>query len=249
MNRSRVLVSLILLAGLAATCCALCCAADSPDAERRKAEFKRKQEEFKRKFDERSREIKAGRERQGQRSPGQRSPADLAKARASVSTASAAPAFDAGSAPPPAECFKAYVAAARRATSMEQVLSFLPEGEQKSLRAYQATYDPGEAARGREWHRQQNPKISEKTLTHLSNPPFTNALKFHQGLAKDVIDVLSVKIEGNQASLVVSTSSGATVNGQYYGYSKADVELIGEGRTWKLSRYKPSIVYYKDVPQ
>jgi hypothetical protein len=252
-NRPRDLVFLILVGGLAAARGIVCCGADRPDPQRMKAEHERRQAEFKRRFEETSQRIKAARERHRPQSPGQRAPAGISTPRAGTSkapaTAASAPPFDAASAPSPAECFRAYVAAARRASSMEQVLPFLPEGEQKSLRAYQATYDPQQAAHGRQWHRQQDPKISEETLDHLSNPPFTNALKFHQGLAKEVIDVLSFKIDGNKAKLVVSTSSGATIDGQYYPYSKANVEMIGEERTWKLSRYKPSIMYYKDVPR
>ena len=60
--------------------------------------------------------------------------------------------------------------------------------------------------------------------------------------------MLSTKVEGNKATLVVSTTSEATINGTHYGYGKADVEMVGEGNYWKLSRYRPSIVVYQELP-
>ena len=53
-------------------------------------------------------------------------------------------------------------------------------------------------------------QLSEESLTHLSNPPFTNSLKFHKGLASHIQEILSVKVDGTQAKLVVSTTNGAT---------------------------------------
>ena len=53
----------------------------------------------------------------------------------------------------------------------------------------------------------------------------------------------------NKAKLVVSTNKGATINGEYYGYGEADVEMVGEGSTWKLSRFSPSIMVFKDPPK
>jgi len=94
-----------------------------------------------------------------------------------------------------------------------------------------------------------NPNLSEESLTHLSNPPFTNSLKFHKGLASHIQEILSVKVDGTQAKLVVSTTNGATSDGGYFPYSKADVEMVGEGNFWRLSRYQPSNVYYQELPK
>jgi len=123
------------------------------------------------------------------------------------------------------------------------------EREMEGLKGRQSSYDPKNAASAREWHRKQDPKISDEDLNHITGPPYNFALKFHKGLANDIRDILSVKVDGNKASLVVSTNNGATVNGEYYGYGQADVEMIGEGNYWKLSRFHPSIMVYKEPPK
>jgi hypothetical protein len=158
------------------------------------------------------------------------------------------PPFNAAAAPPPDECLKAFVAAGRSATSMDQLMSFLPQREMEVLKSSQSSYDPKQAANNRQWFRQQNPDITDEGLTHITNPPYANALKFNKGLANDIRDILSVKVDGNKAQLVVSTNNGATINDVYYPYGKADVEMVGEGNYWKLSRFHPSIVYYKEPP-
>lgn len=162
--------------------------------------------------------------------------------------ASQPPPFNAASAPPPEECLKAFIAAGRTATQMEQLMKFLPQRQMEALKAQQANYDPKNAASAREWHRKQNPKITDEELNHITGPPYNFELKFHKSLANEIVDILSAKVEGNKANLVVSTSNGATVNGEHYPYGKADVEMVGEGNYWKLSRYNPSIVVYKDLP-
>jgi len=158
------------------------------------------------------------------------------------------PPFNATAAPSPSESLQAFIAAAKNASSMEELMPYLPHNEMESLNARQSMYDPKEAARGREWHRKQDSKLSEEDLTHLSNPPYANALKFQKRVASDIRDILSVKVDGDKASLVVSTNNGATINGERYPYGQADVEMIGEGNSWKLSRFKQSIIYFKEPP-
>src|SRR2546422_9105976 len=108
-------------------------AADPRDAQRMKAEVERKAAESKRKIEQRQREIKAASERQSQQVL-----TELAKARSGASGQSAAPPFDAASAPPPDECFRAFVAAAKNASSMEELLPFLPDSKQEALKARQS---------------------------------------------------------------------------------------------------------------
>jgi hypothetical protein len=158
------------------------------------------------------------------------------------------PPFNATAAPSPSESLQAFIAAAKNASSMEQLMPYLPHNEMETLKARQSMYDPREAAQGRDRLRKQNPKLSDEELTHLSNPPYTNALKFKKGLADDIRDILSVKVDGDKASLVVSTNNGATINGERYPYGEADVEMIGEGNAWKLSRFRQSIIYHKEPP-
>jgi hypothetical protein len=132
---------------------------------------------------------------------------------------------------------------------MEQVLPYLPAGEARSLRDYQATYDPKRAAEKRISLKQLNPKLTEEGLMHLTNPPYANALKWHQGIAEDILEVLSVKTDGNKATLRVSTTNEATINGGRYPYSTATIELEGEGNTWKIGAYNSGNVYYQEPPK
>lgn len=217
--------------------------AESVSAQKMKADIQRKHAESKRKFEQQKREME-----QKHQQHRQKVMQGIASGRNGDFQKPPKPAFNAANAPPPADCLKAFVNAARTASSMESLLRFLPDGQAKTLRETQAKYDPKQAASGRAWHKKQNPNISEETLTHLSNPPFVNSLKFHRSLANEIYDVLSVKVEGDEAKLVVSTKTEATIDGGRYPYSKANVEMVAEGNYWKLSRYQPSNVYYQELP-
>src|SRR5436305_1557061 len=96
--RRQIVNRLVILAALAAMENAICISADSPAAQRLKAEVQRKQAETKRKIEQQSREIKAARDRNSQQTL-----ADIAKARTDLSNKPTAPPFDAAAAPPPAE--------------------------------------------------------------------------------------------------------------------------------------------------
>ena len=157
--------------------------------------------------------------------------------------------FNAAAAPSPDESLRAFIAAAAEAKSMEELLVYLPAAKARSLKEYQATYDPKQAAKNRAWHRQQNPKIDEESLTFLSNPPYVNELNFHKRIAAGILDVLSTKVEGNKAKLYVSTTSGATVNGVKYPYGTADIEMVGEGSAWKLETYNDNNIAYLHPPK
>jgi hypothetical protein len=230
----------ICLCGAAATSVAVQgVAADPRDTPRSKAEIDRKTADQKRKFEQTQRELKAKH---------QRALTDFAKARANPSSKPTAPPFNASSAPPPEECLNAFIAAAKTANSMESLLRFLPDREQEILRNRQSQFDPKQAAKNRESLQRQNSKLTEEQLAHLSSSPFATMLKWHKGMADSIVKIQGVKIDGDKATVGVVTSSGATINGERYGYGAADVEMVGEGSFWKLARFKSSIVVYKDVP-
>jgi hypothetical protein len=218
--------------------------ADASDIQRRqqqmKADIEKKRAEQKQKMDAHRQALQPGQDQLKQSTQrylsNNRTPAT-----------SAAP-FNAATAPPPDECLKAFITTAKSANNMEPVLNYLPLNVQSALTARQNMYDPKQAASNRESLRKMNPNLKEDSLTHLSNPPYTNALKFYKGVANQIIDIKGVKIEGNKATVTVSTNSGATINGEYYGYGTADVELIGEGNLWRLLKYKSDIMVYKDLP-
>ncbi len=217
-------------------------AADPRDAQRFKAEVERKSAEHKRQIEQRSREIKEAGERNSQQVL-----KNMAAAR-SGSSQSSAPPFDAANAPPPDEVFRAFVETARNATSMEQILPYLPQSKREGLKARQAQFDPQQAAKNRDSLRKQNPKLTEDDLAHLSSSPYAFMLKWHKGVANSIVKIQSVTIDGDKAKIGVVTNSGATINGEYYGYGEADVEMVGEGPTWKLARFNFSIVYHKEAP-
>ena len=218
-------------------------AADKHDAWRRKVEADRQKAQAQRKYVEQSRGAKPT--VYGPTRP-VHEPAN--KGRAEPDSAKALPLFDASSAPAPAECLKTYVAAAKSATSLTHLLPYLPEARQRALMAEQSHYDPRQAAASRENQRMRNPELTAEQVGHLTDSPYTTALEREKGIAKHILDVLSVKTEGNTAKLVVSTSYSATVNGKLYPYSTADVEMVGEGRLWKMTRFDRSMLYYKEPP-
>jgi hypothetical protein len=212
-------------------------------AQQMKADHERRKAQMLREHEQKVREMKLQQDRLRKQAYD-----DLAKFRADARNPKQ-PYFNPAGAPPPDECFKAYVAAARSASSMEQLFPYLPVDETAALRQRQKNYDPKEAARGRAWHKKQDPSISEESLTFLSNPPYTNALDRHKRIAEKILDILSVKIDGNKATIVVSTTSGGRFNGEYFPYGKATVELTGEANYWRVSSYNDSNVIYKDPPQ
>ena len=69
---------------------------------------------------------------------------------------------------------------------------------------------------------------SRRNFPHISNPPFVNELARSKRIANRILQVLSVKIEGNEAFIEVSTNSGGTINGRRYPYGSARIEMLGE---------------------
>jgi hypothetical protein len=157
------------------------------------------------------------------------------------------PPFNASRAPAPEKSLAEYVSAARSATSMEQLLRYLPEGEAQSLKDYQATHDPALAAQRRADYRREG-KLDEAGIAHLTSPPYTTALKRHREIAKQTLAVLRVEIDGDRAKIEVSTSNAATINGARYPYSTGTYDLVGEGSAWKIDGYNDGNVYYLDPP-
>jgi hypothetical protein len=218
----------------------------SADLQRRhrqmKAEQERRAAEMKRLHEQRLKQVPA----QGSRPRSPQSAPGLSAARAQERPV---PAFDPSAAPPPIVCLAQYVTAARRANSMEEILKYLPLAEQRSLKEYQATYDPQEAAKSRERLRRMDPKLDEGSLAHLTNPPYVNGLIHHRQVAGGILDVLSVDVEGRKAVIEVSTTVGGRVNGVEYPYGRAKIEMLGEEGFWRIASYNDSSVVYLHPPQ
>jgi hypothetical protein len=157
--------------------------------------------------------------------------------------------FSAASAPPPADALKSFVAAARSATTMEALLNYLPASEARQLRDCQAKYDPRDAVASRQQLKQLNPSLDEESLTFLTNSPYKNEFDRLKRIAGNILDVISVKVEGNTATLVVSTNSDTIINGGRWKYGKAEIELVGEGNAWKFDKYNDSNLVYQEQPR
>jgi hypothetical protein len=158
------------------------------------------------------------------------------------------PPFVPSAAPPAEECLRAYFAAAKEATSMDQLLDYLPHKEQKTLRERQANFDPRKAAAKQELLRAKDPDRSEDQITFLTNSPYANELEHHKRRASKFLDVLSAKSDGNKATVVISTLHMAKSLGQEYPYSKATIELVGEAGYWRIDTYNDSSWHYKRPP-
>ena len=209
-----------------------------------KARFDRSVAEMERTGEQRWKEMQA---RQSQIN--QKMQQDFQRAYAARHPSTQLPPFNPATAPPPAACLLSFIAAARTATAMEQVLPYLPVDEQQTLLERQSQYDPQIAASGRAWHKQQNPKINGASLTYLSNPPFTNELDRNKRIATGILDILLVKVERNKALIGVATNKGGIVNGIRYPYGIAEVEMLGEANYWKIASYNDSNVVFLKSPQ
>ena len=198
----------------------------SPEAQRlrqqAKAKHGRSVAEMKREGDQRWKEMQSKQAHSNQKRAN-----DFQRGLADRIPSTQLPPFNPTAAPSHVECLRAFILAARSATSMQQVLPYLPVDEQRALVERQQQYDPQVEAANRAWHKKQNPKIDERSLTYLSNPPFVNELERNKRIASRILEVLSVKVEGNTATISVSTNNGGTVNGAHYPFGTAEVELLG----------------------
>ena len=156
------------------------------------------------------------------------------------------PAFDPEKAPQPIDCFQAFVAAARNARRMDEIMQYLPQSEQERLRAEQARYNPKAVAEEREWFRKLDPeKHTEELLNERFTSPYEGMLKYHKRFANEVRNVTSVTVKDNTAYLTVMTEENVTIGGVLYQTGKTHVELVGEGNYWKMKDHSDSFWRYK----
>jgi hypothetical protein len=218
------------------------------DKQRRKQELE--SEKRKLRLEQAKRELKAAENRLRPRMPSGFSENPGARDNSAFRghTAPELPPFNPAAAPPAEECLRAYFAAAKEATSMDQLLEYLPHEEQKTLRERQANHDPRKAAASQDRLRKKDPDMSEEQITFLTNSPYANALARHKKRANKFLDVLSAKSDGNKATVVISTLSMARSLGQEYPYSKATIEMVGEAGYWRIDTYNDSSWHYKEPP-
>lgn len=155
-------------------------------------------------------------------------------------------AYDVKKAPSPDLCFLKFVATAKTATNMNQLMEFLPFSKSRSLKEQQQLYDPAMAAQHRESFKRSDPNISEASLTHLTQDPYSGELKHCHEVAAKILRIRKVTIKGNKAFLDVGVRAEATQDGAKYPYGIADVEMICEGNYWKFSSYSDHNIFYKE---
>ena len=68
--------------------------------------------------------------------------------------------------------------------------------------------------------------------TSAAGSPYDVALQSNQSFAKQVVDILDVKVVGDQAELTVAT--GYYLNDRPVKSGKAYVEMVGEGSLWRV---------------
>jgi hypothetical protein len=160
--------------------------------------------------------------------------------------------FDAKSAPSPDLCFLKFVAMARTAGSMSELLPFLSYSEQRMLKERQERWNPHQASENTQKLQQTNSKMSAQAVKFFNQDPYTNALSQKKGIADRILRVRTVKItEANKAELEVATQHNKTrsnVSGSWkvYPYGTARVEMLGEGNYWRFTGYKDNFLYYTE---
>jgi len=159
--------------------------------------------------------------------------------------------FDAKKAPSPDLCFLKFVATARTARSMDELLAFVPFAQQRVLKERQQQWNPQQAAANKADWKRRDPSMSEQSLEHLTGAPYTGELKNLSGIASKVMRVMEVKITGpNKAELKVATQSTLSTNAygkrEDFPYSTANVEMLGEGDYWRMKTYNDNNVHYKE---
>ena len=209
-----------------------------------KARYERSVAEMERTSEQRWKELQAKQSKNNQKMA-----QDFQRAYVQRHPSTQLPPFNPAATPPPAACLLSFIVAAKAATTMEQILPYLPVDEQQALVERQHYYDPQAAESNRAWHKQQNPKMDDESLNYLFNPPFNHELDRNKRIANGIVDILVIKVEGNKALIGVATNKGATVNYIRYPYGIAEIEMLGEANYWKISSYNDSNVVFLKSPQ
>jgi len=157
--------------------------------------------------------------------------------------------FDAKKAPSPDLCFLKFVETANNATTLDQVLPYLPYAQQRVIKEEQQRWSPQSAAETRAQHLKLNPSITADALEFFSEAPYVRELNSLKDISGKIMRVRSIKYTGpNTAVLDVATRNNCRMNGEDYPYSTADVELLGQGNFWMFDKYRDSSMHYK-APQ
>jgi len=149
--------------------------------------------------------------------------------------------FNPSGAPRPEVCFNSFLKKARAATSFEEILPYLPMDDREHYKRRQREYDPKIAAEKRKRYQAEG-ELDEKAIAHLTNPPYTNALRHYKAIAEKVRKFESSKIDGNKANLYITIHASASFNGVGYTKGTATVGMVGEGKYWYFDTFKEGTI-------
>lgn len=158
--------------------------------------------------------------------------------------------FNAKTAPSPDLCFLKFVQTVNSASSLDQVLSYLPYAQQQVLKGEQERWSPQSAAENRAQHLKLDPKTSAETLDFLTQAPYTRELKQLKDIGEKVMRVRNIKYTApNRAVLDIATRSELRSSSfgkeEIFPYGTATVEMLGQGNFWMFDKYKDDGLHYK----
>ncbi len=159
--------------------------------------------------------------------------------------------FSSNQAPAPDLCFLKFVTAGRSASTMEQLMPFLPYAQRNTLIGCQKNWSPRQEAEDKAEWLQSNPKMKANDIKFLSESPYQREFERLKDITAKVMRVRKCKITGpNKAELDVATRSNLKAKfneGEWenFPYSTATIEMLGEGNYWTFSSYKDSKMHYK----
>jgi len=156
----------------------------------------------------------------------------------------AARAFEPSAAPRPEVCFNSFLKKARSAKSFEEILPYLSVVDREYYKRIQKEYDPKRAQEQRQRYEAEG-GMSEASIAHMTNPPYTKGLAFYQRIAKKIRKFKSSEVDGNKAVLHVTIHADAVVNGLDYTKGTATINMVGEGKYWYIDSYDEGAFVYR----
>lgn len=153
--------------------------------------------------------------------------------------------FNAATAPAPDQCLLKFLHVARGASSMVQLLPYLPKADAELLRSKHARHDPKKEQEKRAWWKKKSPKISEHDLARYCGDPYKVELLKAKELANTVAKVGSSKVSGDTAKVIVIRRCNEVIRSKRMSRKQSRVKMKGEGNYWKYAGYSDTGAYFK----
>lgn len=134
----------------------------------------------------------------------------------------------------PAVHFQNFLKVGRKATSMRQILPFLPAQQQAEYREEERQFDP-ELAKKQQELLGRSETFGTGLGKIVAKSPFERALGRYQMIAKRIVKYISTDRRGDQATLHVKVRNNLGT------LSNATVGMVREVSDWKFAEYKQSL--------